>query len=70
MCCVRVIIYTSKERRRRILANVFLQEMSTTRMFVDEGANVVNEAGDENKSSCLRLVLDYTYVNERVSTRS
>lgn len=69
MCCVRVVIYTSKERCRRVLADVFLQEMGTTGMFVDEGANVVDEAGNEDKSSRLRLVLDYTYGEERFSTR-
>lgn len=69
VCCVRVVVYASKKGRRRILADVFLQEMGTTGMFVDEGANVVDEAGNEDKSSCLRLVLDCTYGEEGFSIR-
>jgi len=54
---VRMIIDTTEESGCRILANVLDQEMTTSRMFVEEIRDIVDETGNNNKRSLLSLLL-------------
>jgi hypothetical protein len=59
MGSVRMVIYPTKERRCRVLANEFDQHMRATRMLVDKTANIVDKARDEDEMSLLGLFLDW-----------
>ena len=53
-----MVIDTTKERRRRIFANILHKKMSPTRMLIDKIRHVVNESRDENQGTLGRLFLD------------
>ena len=55
-----MVVDATKERRRRILSDHLYQMVGPARVFLDEVAHVVDEAGNENKGSLLGLLLDYS----------
>lgn len=58
MSSVRVVVDTSEECSSSVLANVLADQVATTRMFVHEGRDIMNETGDEDKGTGLGLLLD------------
>lgn len=58
VCGVRMVINTAKECSCCIFTNVFDQQMRSAGMFTNEGADIMNETGDEDKMALLRLFLD------------
>lgn len=50
---IRMVVYPAKERRRCVLPNIFLQQVGSAGVFVEEGANVVNESRDEDERAFL-----------------
>ena len=67
MCGIRVVIDTSEESRGSVLADVLGEEMAASGMLVQEGRDIVDEAGDENEWALSRLLLDYAgHVNFNV----
>ena len=59
VCSVRMIIDTTEESCRRILANEFDKKMRAARMLVDEVRHIVNEARNKDERTLSRLLLDY-----------
>lgn len=53
-----MVVNASEERSCRILTNKLGDEVSTSRVFVDESRDVVDEARNENKRPLGRLCLD------------
>jgi len=53
-----MVINTAKECSCCIFTNVFDQQMRSAGMFTNEGADIMNETGDEDKMALLRLFLD------------
>lgn len=58
VCSVRVVVYTAPEGGRRVLADVLRQEVPATRVVVEERAEIVDEAGDNDEGTLGRLLLD------------
>lgn len=54
-----MIVNTTEECSCSVLANILDKEMWATRMFVDEGTDIVNETRDENERTFGSLLLDY-----------
>ena len=58
MCSVRVVVNAAEKRRGCILADVLRKQMATTRVLVEEGRDVMDEAPDNDERASLRLLLD------------
>jgi len=54
-----VVINTTEECRRSVLADHLDEEMRTSRVLIDKVRHVVDKAGDEDEGTLLRLFLDY-----------
>lgn len=55
---VRVVVHAAKERRRRVFADVAREEVPPAGVRVEEGGDVVDEAGDEHEGAGGALFLD------------
>ena len=55
---VGVVVDAAEERGRRILADELDDEVRTAGVLVDEGRDVVDEAGDEDERAGSGLLLD------------
>ena len=55
---VRVVVDTAEERGRRVLADERDDEVRAAGVLVDEGRDVVDEAGDEDERAGRGLLLD------------
>lgn len=55
---VRMVVDTTEESCRRILANEFDKKMRASRMFVNEIRHVMDEARNEDERALGRLLLD------------
>lgn len=55
---VRMIVDTTEEGGRRILADVLCEEMTSTWMLVHEICKVVDEPSDSDERTALRLLLE------------
>lgn len=62
MSSVGVVVNASKECCGSILANHLDDEMSTSRMFLNESRNIVNETRNENERTFGSLFLDWKIV--------
>ena len=58
--CVRVVIDTAEECRRRVLANVLGEQVTATRVLVHEVRDVVDEARNDDQRPLLGLLEDYS----------
>ena len=58
MCRVGVVVYTTKERRRGILADHTGDVITAARMLVHERPDIVDEASDDDQRTLLSLLLD------------
>lgn len=55
---VRMVINTSEECGGSVFANVLAQQMTTSRMFVHERRDIMNETGNEDERAGLGLFLE------------
>ena len=55
---VGVVVDAAEERSRRVLADELDDEVRAAGVLVDEGRNVVDEAGDEDERAGCGLLLD------------
>jgi len=55
---VRMVVDTAEEGCRRVLADHLDQEVGSSRVLVDERADVMNETGDEDEVAFLGLLLE------------
>ena len=60
MRSVRVVVDTAKERGRRVAADVLREHVTSSGMIIEERADVVNEARDNDEWTLGSLLLDYT----------
>jgi hypothetical protein len=58
MCGVRMVINTTEESGRSILADVLRQEMPATRVLLHKRTDVVNETGDQDQRALGSLLLE------------
>jgi len=58
MCSVRVVVNAAEECSGRILADILREQMAATRVFVEEGRNVMDEATDNDERPSLGLLLE------------
>jgi len=56
---VRVVVNTTEECGRSVLADHLDEEMGTSRVLIDKVRHIVDKAGDEDERTLLRLLLDY-----------
>ena len=56
---IGVVINTTEESCRSILADHLRDQVATTRVLVHEVRNIVNETGNDNKRTLGGLLLDY-----------
>lgn len=54
-----MIVDTTEERSRRILANHLRNEVATTRVLVHERRDIVDETSDDDQRALRGLLLDY-----------
>jgi len=54
-----MVINTTKERGRSVLADHLDEEMRTSRVLINKVRHVVDKAGDEDERTLLGLLLDY-----------
>ena len=67
MCSIRVVINTTEESRGSVLADVLGEEMAASGVLVQEGRDIVDEAGYKDEWALSRLLLDYAgHVNFNV----
>jgi hypothetical protein len=59
MCRVGVFINAAKKCGRCVFADLPHQQMTASRMLIEERSDVVDETGYEDQGSSLRLFLDY-----------
>ena len=58
VCSIRVVVNTAKERSGRVFANILREQMATTRVLVEEGRDIMDEATDNDERASLGLLLD------------
>ena len=56
---VRMIVDTTEEGGRRILADVLHDQVATARVVVNQSRHIVNEASDDDQRPLQRLLPDY-----------
>ena len=61
---VRVIVDTTEECSRSVLADVLGEEMTATRVFFEERGNVVDETGDNDEGTLDALLLVWKKVTK------
>ena len=54
---VRMIVDTTEECSRSVLADVLGEEMTATRVFFEERRNIVDETGDNDEGTLDALLL-------------
>ena len=54
---VRVVVHSTKECSRSVLADVLGEEMTATRVLFEERRNVVDETGDNDEGTLDALLL-------------
>lgn len=50
-----MVIDTTKECSRRILANIFDKQVSTSRVFINEVRDIMDESSNDNQGALERL---------------
>ncbi len=58
MCSIRVIVDTTEERSRRILADHLRDEVTATRVLIHERRDIVNETSNDHQGALGGLLLD------------
>lgn len=58
MCSVRVVVNAAKERSGRVFAEVLREQMATTRVLIEEGRDIMDEATNNDERASLGLLLD------------
>ena len=48
MRSIRVVVNTAEERCRRVLTDVLHEEMTASRVFINERRDIVNKARDQD----------------------
>ena len=56
---IGMVINAAEESSCGVLANVFHKKMTTSRMLIQEGSDVVNESSNENEGAPLSLLEDF-----------
>ena len=64
MCRVGVVVYTTEERRRGILADHAGDVITAARMLVHERPYIVDKASDDDQRALLSLLLDWRDVSQ------
>ena len=54
-----MVINTTEECGRSVLADHLDEEMRTSRVLIDKVRHIVDKAGDEDERTLLGLLLDY-----------
>jgi len=58
MCSVRVVVNAAEKSSGCVFADVLHEQMATTRVFVKEGRDVMDEATNNDERASLGLLLD------------
>ena len=65
MCRIGVVVYTTEERRRSILADHAGDVITAAGMLVHERPDIVDEASNDDQRTLLSLLLDWRDVSQR-----
>jgi hypothetical protein len=66
---VRVIVHAAEESRGRVPADVLREQMATTRVLVEEGRDIMDEATDNDEWASLDLFLDWRRFSSQKGVR-
>jgi hypothetical protein len=58
MCSVRVVVNAAEESSACVFADVLYEQMATTRVLIEEGRDVMDEATNNDERASLGLLLD------------
>jgi hypothetical protein len=58
VCSVRVVVNAAEESSARVFADVLREQMATTRVLIEEGRDVMDEATDNDERASFGLLLD------------
>lgn len=53
-----MVVNAAKERSGRVFADVLREQMATTRVLIEEGRDIMDEATNDNERASLGLLLD------------
>ena len=59
VCCIGVIIHAPEECGSRVLAYVLQNQVTATRVLIDQSRDIVDEASDDDQRPLQRLLSDY-----------